>query len=325
MNKQSLPLRQTSPLRCCVVGPGRLGSTLLAALPAAGFTVSAIAVREGTERLQTKQAAAQTTRPQATKTTTKPPRLPLASAVADADLVWLTVPDDAIRSVAEDAAQALRALPPRPVSSPLYALHSSGLGNLELLAPLREAGARVLCIHPLQTFTGAAGETSIAQRGALLHDVPAAVTAADERDTAFGMALAHALGMRPFRLADEAKPLYHLAAALACNLLVALESEAGALMDEATDRQDGLAILGPLVQTTLANLRASDPAQALTGPLARGDVGTVRTHLRLLSERPAHLSAAYRSLSLAALELAAAQLDGETVRALRDLLEGDPK
>ena len=321
MNKQSSPLRQTSPLRCCVVGPGRLGSTLIAALPAAGFTVSAIAVREGTAVPQAKQAAARTARLQATKT----PRLPLAPAVADADLVWLTVPDDAIRSVAEDAAQALRALPPRPASSPLYALHSSGLGSLELLAPLREAGARVLCIHPLQTFAGVAGETGIAQRSALLLDVPAAVTAADERDTAFGAALAHALGMRPFRLADKAKPLYHLAAALACNLLIALESEAGELMDEATGRQDGLEILGPLVQTTLANLRAADPAQALTGPVARGDVGTVRTHLRLLGERPDHLDAAYRSLSLAALELAAAQLDGQTVRALRDLLEGDSK
>ena len=250
--------------------------------------------------------------------------------------MWLTVPDDAIRLVAEDAAQALRALPPRPASSPLYALHSSGLGGLELLAPLREAGAHVLCIHPLQTFVGGtddledsgAGETDeakIAQRGNLLADVPAAVTAADERDTAFGMALAHALDMRPFRLADEAKPLYHLAAALACNLFIALESEAGELMDEATGRQDGLEILGPLVQTTLANLRATDPAQALTGPLARGDVGTVRTHLRLLGERPAHLDAAYRSLSLAALELAAARLDGETVHALKDLLEGDSK
>lgn len=288
-------------LRYCVVGPGRLGSTLLAALPAAACVVNAVGVREGKAR------------PQA-----EPPRLALAQAIAGADVLWLAVPDDVIHGVAEKAAAILRAAPPRPAIAPLYALHSSGLGRLALLEPLRAAGAQVLCLHPLQTF---AGDAATASGAPLLQGVPAAVTARNERASEFGEALAQTLGMRPFRLADEAKPLYHLAATLACNLFVALEGEAGRLMDQATRGHDGLAILGPLVQTTLTNLLATDPARALTGPIARGDVGTVRTHLELLDAHAGRLGAAYRSLSRAALTLAAPRLDNETVRALQALLE----
>ena len=107
------------------------------------------------------------------------------------------------------------------------AIHSSGLGSVHLLKPLYEQGVRVLCLHPLQTF---AGEPD----AGLLRDVPCAVTALEERDLQLGEELAGRLGMRPFRLADEQKTLYHLSAVVGCNLLVALESEAKRLMDEAT-------------------------------------------------------------------------------------------
>src|SRR5450756_2220089 len=79
------------------------------------------------------------------------------------------------------------------------------------------------------------------------------------------------------------RQLYHLSAVVGCNLLVALESEAKRLMDEATGGEDGLDHLAPLLTTAMKNLLGSgDPAHALTGPVARGDVGTVRAHLRLL-------------------------------------------
>lgn len=295
-----------SSLRLCVAGPGRLGSAVLAGLAEAGIGVASVAVREGAAR------------PQAA-----PPRLPLEQAVPGADVIWLTVPDDAIHPVAERAALALRALPPRPASSPLYALHSSGLGSVQLLSPLRDAGAHVLCVHPLQTFAGTAPGSGAPNAG-VLHGVPAAVTAADDAGAELGEALAHALGMRPFRLADNAKPLYHLAAAVASNLFVALESEAARLMDEATGRADGMAVLGPLLRTTLDNLLETGPSHALTGPVARGDAGTVRQHLRQLDDGPERLARAYRALSLEALTLAAPRLDNETVRTLKTLLEGAP-
>ena len=173
---------------------------------------------------------------------------------------------------------------------------------------------RVLCLHPLQTF---AGEPD----AKLLQGVPCAVTALEERDLQLGEELAARLGMRPFRLADEQKTLYHLSAVVGCNLLVALESEAKRLMDEATGETHGLDHLSVLLETTMKNLlQGGEPAFALTGPVARGDIGTVRAHLRLLDRESPRLARTYRALSLEALTLAAPRLDDEQVATLQELL-----
>ena len=130
--------------------------------------------------------------------------------------------------------------------------------------------------------------------------------------------------MQPFRLDDERKTLYHLSAVVGCNLLVALESEAKRLMDEATRDGRGLQHLQALLRTTMENLLTSgEPAHALTGPVARGDVGTVRAHLRLLDRESPRLAATYRALSLEALALAAPRLDDEQVTTLQQLLGKD--
>jgi predicted short-subunit dehydrogenase-like oxidoreductase (DUF2520 family) len=147
------------------------------------------------------------------------------------------------------------------------------------------------------------------------------VTAHEERDLQLGEELAGRLGMRPFRLADEQKSLYHLSAVIGCNLLVALESEAKRLMDEATGEHAGLDHLATLLRTTMKNLLESgEPAHALTGPVARGDVGTVRAHLRLLDRESPRLAGTYRALSLEALTLAAPRLDDEQVATLQKIL-----
>jgi len=282
--------------RYCVIGPGRLGSTMLAGLDEAGLSITAVGIRADDE-----------TDPFGTV-----PRVRVADAALEADAWWLTVPDDEIFAVAGRLAAALPAVR-RGGRQPL-AIHCSGLGSIHLLKPLFEAGVRTLCLHPLQTFTGE-------PRAELLLGGPCAVTALDERDLQLGAELAGRLGMKPFRLADEKKTLYHLSAVVGCNLLVALESEAKRLMDEATGGEDGLDHLGPLLQTTMKNLLESgQPAQALSGPVARGDVGTVRSHLRLLERESPRLAQAYRALSLEALTLAAPRLDDEQVRCLKDLL-----
>lgn len=282
--------------RFSVIGPGRLGSTLLAGLLEAKLTVTAVGVHADDD----------------TDLCAAPPRVRVSDAALEADAWWLAVPDDEIHTVAARLAAALPAAHRAAAPEPL-AVHSSGLGSVHLLRPLREQGVRVLCLHPLQTF---AGEPD----AGLLRDVPCAVTALEERDLQLGEELAGRLGMRPFRLADEQKTLYHLAAAVGCNLLVALESEAKRLMDEATGDGDGLAHLGVLLRTTVANLVANgDPARALTGPVARGDIGTVRAHLRLLDRESPRLAATYRALSLEALALAAPRLDDEQLTTLREL------
>jgi predicted short-subunit dehydrogenase-like oxidoreductase (DUF2520 family) len=285
--------------RYCVIGPGRLGSTLLAGLDEAGLSITAVGIRADDE----------------TDPFGAVPRVRVSDAALEADAWWLTVPDDEILAVAGQLAAALPGVR-RGGRQPL-AIHCSGLGSVHLLKPLFEAGVRTLCLHPLQTFTG---EPS----AELLRGVPCAVTAHEERDLLLGEELAGRLGMKPFRLADERKTLYHLSAAVASNLLVALESEAKRLMDEATGDERGLEHLELLLRTTVQNLLdGGRPAHALTGPIARGDAGTVRAHLRLLEQESPRLARAYRALSLEALTLAAPRLDDEQVRSLMDLLEDD--
>jgi predicted short-subunit dehydrogenase-like oxidoreductase (DUF2520 family) len=279
--------------RFAIIGPGRLGSTLLASLTDAGLTVSVVGVHADDD----------------TDLSGAIPYVRVADAALEADAWWLTVPDDEIHGVAGRLASAMSA---RRGGPPL-AIHSSGLGSIPLLKSLHDAGARVLCIPPLQTFSGPTGMES-------LRDVPCAVTAHDERDLQLGEELAARLGMKPFRLADEQKTRYHLAAVIGCNLLVALESEAARLMNEATAGTNGLQMLTALLRTTMANLLEHGPAHVLTGPVARGDIGTVRAHLRLLDRESPRLAATYRALSLEALTLAAPRLDDEQVRTLQDLL-----
>ena len=283
--------------RHCVIGPGRLGSTLLAGLHETGLSVTAVGVHNDDDA----------------DASISPPYLRLRDVTGEADAFWLTVPDDAIYAVASRLAAALPTV--RRHGEQPIAIHTSGLGSVHLLKPLHEQGVRCLCLHPLQTFAGE-------PRAALLHDVPCAVTAHEERDLQLGETLAGRLGMRPFRLVDGQKTLYHLAAVIGCNLMVALESEAKSLMDEATGDGRGLDHLSALMRTTLENLLATgEPEHALTGPVARGDVGTVRAHLRLLDDERPRLASAYRALSLEALTLAAPRLDDEQVRSLKRLLE----
>jgi predicted short-subunit dehydrogenase-like oxidoreductase (DUF2520 family) len=244
----------------------------------------------------------------------RPARLALGQAVTGADVLWFAVPDDAIGEVAAKAAATLRTADRQTPAGSLLAIHSSGLGSLALLAPLRTAGADVLCLHPLQTFAGGGPQAEA------LVGVPMAVTG-EGQAAAAGRRLAERLGARPFALPEANKPLYHLAAAVASNLLVALESEAAELMRAASGEQDGLQLLGPLVRTTVENLLAQGPEQALTGPVARGDVSTVRAHLALSDTQSPRLAAAYRALSAQAAALAAPRLDDETVRTFHRLFE----
>ena len=284
----------------CVIGPGRLGTTLVANLRRVGLPVSAIVGR----------------REAANDRAALPPLVTLADAAQVADVFWLTVPDDRIGAVAHDLATLL----PDTTDQPFAAVHCSGLGSLTLLEPLRERGVTTLSVHPLQTFPGGAPDASA------FVGVPFAVTAADDDGRLFGTAAVHDLGGLPFDLADDAKPLYHLAATVASNLLVALESEAAGLMAAACGRghDDAAALLAPLVSTTAGNLGAHGAAQALSGPVARGDVGTVRAHLALLERHAPRFAQTYRALSLEALTLAAPLLDDEAVRTLHKLLDDAP-
>ncbi|MDQ3990694.1 MAG: DUF2520 domain-containing protein, partial [Actinomycetota bacterium] len=157
----------------------------------------------------------------------------------------------------------------------------------------------VLSVHPLQSFPDVA--TALAR----LPGSAVAVTAPDEAAAAVGERLARGIGGRPFRLDDDRKPLYHAAAVFCSNYLAAVEGVAERLFRLA-GLDDPVDLFGPLAQATLANVLREGPAEALTGPVARGDAGTVRRNLEALAAEAPWAIPSYVALAEVALDLAAA-------------------
>ena len=179
------------------------------------------------------------------------------------------------------------------------AFHASGLLAASALFPLREAGFALGSLHPLRSAADPA------RAAAAFAATPCAVegeAAATEALTD----LVRALGGEPLSLDAAAKPLYHAAAVVACNYLVALEDAAAQLMAAAgLDPARGLQMLLPLVRGSVEALATLEtPAAALTGPVERGDAATVERHLVALARDTPHLLPLYREMGRVTLALA---------------------
>jgi predicted short-subunit dehydrogenase-like oxidoreductase (DUF2520 family) len=213
------------------------------------------------------------------------PLLPPDDVVRQADLVLLALPDDALRGMVRGlaAADALR--------SGQIVVHTCGAHGVDVLGPAAEHGALPLALHPVMTFTGRAEDLE------RLATCCFGVTAGDGDEAAWsvGEALVVEMGAEPVRIPDAARPLYHTALAHGANHLVTLVAEAADLLKEA-GVGDPNRMLGPLLSAALDNaLRHGD--RALTGPVARGDVGTVKAHLRVLAENAPEMLPTYRALA----------------------------
>ncbi len=197
-------------------------------------------------------------------------------SVEGAGAVLICVPDDAI---AEVCARISAAAPP-------LVGHVSGASTLDSLASAREHGASTFSLHPLQTF---------ADDATAVEGTPAAIAGSDETAISFARSLAESLGMTPFEIPEESRAAYHAAAAMASNLLVALEESATELV-ERLGVEDARELLAPLVLRTAANWAERGPA-ALTGPIARGDRATVESHRAALAETAPELLPTYDALA----------------------------
>ena len=184
----------------------------------------------------------------------------------DAEVTLLCVPDTAIRDVAQGQSPG-----------PGWIGHVSGATPLSALDP----HTRRFSLHPLQTFTRARGPEQ-------LDGAWAAVTAESDEGRALGFELAEVLGLRPFELADEARPLYHAGAAIASNYLVTLHRVASELFAAAGAPPEALE---PLMRRTIEN------GFELTGPIARGDWATVDRHLEAIRAREPGLEGMYTALA----------------------------
>ncbi|MFE3589277.1 Rossmann-like and DUF2520 domain-containing protein [Streptomyces niveus] len=263
MNASSVPTDPRDPrdrparLTVGVVGSGRVGPALAAALQLAGHRpVAASGVSDASVR----------------RAAVLLPDVPLvtpADVLARAELVLLTVPDDALPGLVEGLAETGAVRPGQLL------VHTSGRYGANVLAPALHAGALPLALHPAMTFTGTSVDV---QR---LAGCSFGVTAPDELRLA-AEALVIEMGGEPEWIEEDARPLYHAALALGANHLVTLVAQSMELLGKAgvtaPDR-----MLGPLLGAALDNaLRSGDAA--LTGPVARGDAGTVAAHIAELRE-----------------------------------------
>lgn len=282
-----------------LVGAGRLGTTLAAALVRRGWTLEVLVDRRAGAALEARRIIG------AGQVSSSP-----AAAARARGAVILAVPDDAVVRAAAALARCDGSWAGRDV------FHTSGLLPASALTPLARRGARVASLHPVQSFPR--------------NDLPASVfkgitwgIEGDERAARAGTAIARALGGHVLLLAAKDKTLYHTACTLASNALVALEWTAVGVLEQAGVGQDAaVRTLLPLVQGTLQNVKSFGLEGALTGPVLRGDIDTVRRHLAALKgDRAARLI--YASLGMQTLRLAEAKgLAAGQVRALKRLLRG---
>ncbi|GAB3211342.1 hypothetical protein GCM10027294_33270 [Marinactinospora endophytica] len=279
-----------------VIGAGRVGSVLGAALRRAGHEVVAVsAVSDASrDRAAERLPGARVCEP--------------ADVVSAADLVLLTVPDD----VLDPLVRGLVGTGTR-VEGKLVA-HASGRYGYGVLAPLTEAGALPLALHPVMTFTGRPEDID------RLANCSFGVTA-PEPLRPIAEALVVEMGAEPVWIAEERRALYHAALAGGANHLVTLVAESAALLGEAGVDQPAR-MLGPLLGAALDNaLRLG--VGGLSGPVVRGDAGTVAEHIAELRAHSPESAAAYVALARLTADraLAAGLLKPQDAERLLDVLQ----
>jgi predicted short-subunit dehydrogenase-like oxidoreductase (DUF2520 family) len=289
------PSERPARLAVGVIGAGRVGAVLGAALARAGHRVVAIA------------AVSERSRERARLLVPQAEILPVDEVAAAAELLVLAVPDDALPGLALGLGNTAI------VSSGTLVAHTSGSHGIEVLAPLRSNGALPLALHPVMTFTGT--EVDL-QR---LDGACFGVTTTDELRPA-AEALVIEMGGEPVWIAEGLRSTYHAGLAFGANNLTTLVSEAADVLKRA-GVESPQRMLGPLLGAALDNaLRHGD--RALTGPVARGDVGTVAAHLRAIRSKAPEATAAYIEMSrlTAVRALAAGTLSEIDAAALLDVL-----
>ena len=260
-----------------IVGAGAVGTALGAALSRAGWPIHAVASRDAGRRerfTRLVDGARAFVEPQA--------------LVEEVELIILAVPDDVIAPLA----QGVRMYGGQAM------IHTSGALGAEVLEPAMAAGTQIGSFHPLVAFADT--ERAIAA----LHGATVAIEGDDQLATLLAK-MAERVGATAVRLAPGSKAAYHAAAVLAAGGFIALLDAIAELGTVAgLDEAGSLAIYGPLIEGTLGNARALGIRAALTGPMTRGDIGTLDAHLAALAAHAPdalelYAAAARREIALA--------------------------
>jgi predicted short-subunit dehydrogenase-like oxidoreductase (DUF2520 family) len=265
-----------------IIGPGNLGTALAVALNRAGYSLEIIASRQTRSSLKRAKALAREVGG----------RLQADLRESNAQVVWFCVPDSQIARVSSRMAKDLNR------AKGVVALHSSGALTTDELRSFRQKGASAASVHPMMTFVPGSRPT--------LRGVPFAIEG-DAQGVRVGRQIVRNLKGLAYGIQKNEKPAYHAWATFASPLFTAL-----LVTTEEVARLAGVRRTGakkriiPILSQTLANYASFGAAGAFSGPLIRGDVKTVQSHLRVLHGLP-RAREVYLALAVSALRLLSAK------------------
>ncbi|MGD9116106.1 MAG: DUF2520 domain-containing protein [Dehalococcoidia bacterium] len=283
-------------LKLGFIGAGTVGTALAARLSQSGYPIVSVASRTKDSAQKLSDAAGYC------------PVFDSNQEAADhAELIFITTPDDTIAPVVA----AIEWHEGQKV------VHCSGADSVASLQPAKDAGAEVGAFHPLQTFA------SVEQA---MENMPGSTFALEAEEPLLSALkeLADALGGKTVVLKASDKVLYHASAVIACNYLVTLVKLAGDLWQSfGVDTPHSTQALLPLLRGTLHNIETVGIPKCLTGPIARGDIGTVNKHLDALAQTAPHLLPAYRELGRQTVPIALAKgkIDQSQAKELQEALK----
>lgn len=282
-----------------IIGTGRLGTALAIALSGEGYAIGSLVARR---REHARRAAA---------LLDVPGRVMGVKELAGSsppEVLLIATPDDQIANVAKTLAKLNWEAPPTAT-----VLHTSGALSSEVLAPLREKHWSTGSLHPLVSV-------SEPKAGARLLRGAFWCVEGDKRAVRLARTIVSDLEGKSFAISSDKKPLYHAAAVMASGNVTALFDVAlEMLRDCGLNPKQAQAALLPLLASAVRNLEELDPARALTGTFARGDLETVKRHLEALKNNRSALEI-YRLLGRRSLELSGARLDPAVVKRIKRLI-----
>jgi predicted short-subunit dehydrogenase-like oxidoreductase (DUF2520 family) len=283
-----------------ILGLGKVGRAVGFLLRSAGYTITAVASRSASSLTQ---GIVYTGGEAFTN---------LSEAASRAQCIFITTSDDAIASVCEKIANEGAIKPGKKV------IHMSGAGGLNLLETARRSGASTASIHPLQSFADVEGA---------IKNIPGStfgITSEDEIRE-WSIKIVRDLAGVPFFISDEDKPLYHAAACIASNYLTTLIHMVEVIYQSLGLRhEDAMHAFWPLVKGTMKNIEERGTVQALTGPIARGDMGPIKKHIEALRNKLPLFLQAYSILGILTTDIGVEKktLSPQDAECIKQLLEG---
>ncbi|MCD6487093.1 MAG: DUF2520 domain-containing protein [Syntrophobacterales bacterium] len=283
-----------------IIGLGKVGAAVGYLLRLAGYEISAVADQSA----DALEKGISYTGGKACNDAVK------ASLLADS--IFITTTDDFIESVCDEISAGGGVGPGKRV------VHMSGAGGLDLLESARRSGARVASIHPLQSFVDVKG---------VIESIPGSTFSitAEEKIKDWAIRIVKDLGGMPFFVSENDKPLYHAAACMASNYFVTLMSMVEDIYRHlGMDADEATRSFWPLVRGTMKNMEDRGIEQSLTGPIARGDSGTIHKHLKILKNKMPELLDVYCEMGAFAVDIGLKNntLSKDRAEEIKSLLKG---